>query len=91
MIITPKSIPRRTVLRGIGAAVALPFLDSMVPAFAAIRNSAANPVRRFGVVYVPNGMAMRHFTPKDEGNNFTISRLLKRIVSLVGLRLPLEV
>ena len=79
MIITPKSIPRRTVLRGIGAAVALPFLDSMVPAFAAIRNSAANPVRRFGVVYVPNGMAMRHFTPKDEGNNFTISRLLKRI------------
>ena len=58
MIVTPKSIPRRTVLRGIGAAVALPFLDSMVPAFAAIRNSAANPVRRFGVVYVPNGMAM---------------------------------
>ena len=50
MIVAKKSIPRRTVLRGLGAAVALPFLDSMVPAFAAIRNSAANPVRRFGVV-----------------------------------------
>ena len=70
MIVAKKSIPRRTVLRGLGAAVALPFLDSMVPAFAAIRNSAANPVRRFGVVYVPNGMAMKHFTPEAEGVGF---------------------
>ena len=54
MIVTQKSIPRRTLLRGLGASLALPFLDGMVPAFAALRNSAAQPVRRLGVVYVPN-------------------------------------
>ena len=58
MIVTKKSIPRRTVLRGIGASLALPLLDGMVPAFAALRNTAAQPVRRYGVVYVPNGMMM---------------------------------
>ena len=79
MIVTRKAIPRRTVLRGIGASLALPFLDSMAPAFAAIRKSAANPVRRFGVVYVPNGMAMRHFTPATEGEGFEISRILKPV------------
>ncbi len=79
MIVTGKSIPRRTVLRGIGASLALPFLDSMAPAFAAIRTSAANPVRRFGVVYVPNGMAMRHFTPATEGAGFEVSRILAPI------------
>ena len=79
MIVTQKAIPRRTVLRGIGASLALPFLDSMAPAFAAIRTSAANPVHRFGVVYVPNGMAMKHFTPATEGENFEISRILQRV------------
>ncbi len=79
MIVTRKAIPRRTVLRGIGASLALPFLDGMAPAFAAIRKSAANPVRRFGVVYVPNGMAMRHFTPATEGEGFEVSRILKPI------------
>jgi len=76
-MVTKKAIPRRTVLRGIGATLALPLLDGMVPAFAAIRNSAAHPVRRFGVVYVPNGMAMKHWTPQGEGANFEITRLLK--------------
>ena len=41
MIVTKKAIPRRTVLRGIGATLALPLLDGMVPAFAAVRNTAA--------------------------------------------------
>ena len=81
MIITKKAIPRRTVLRGIGAGLALPLLDGMVPAFAAIRNSAANPVRRFGVVYVPNGMAMKHWTPDGEGTGFEITRLLDPIAA----------
>ena len=81
MIITKKAIPRRTVLRGIGAGLALPLLDGMVPAFAAIRNSAANPVRRFGVVYVPNGMAMKHWTPEGEGTGFEITRLLDPIAA----------
>ena len=64
MIITRKAIPRRTVLRGLGASLALPLLDGMVPAFAAIRNTAAAPVKRLGVVYVPNGMMMNHWTPR---------------------------
>ncbi len=81
MIITKKAIPRRTVLRGIGAGLALPLLDGMVPAFAAIRNSAANPVRRFGVVYVPNGMAMKHWTPDGEGTGFETTRLLDPIAA----------
>ncbi|HIE95328.1 MAG TPA: DUF1552 domain-containing protein [Acidobacteria bacterium] len=81
MMITKKAIPRRTVLRGIGAGLALPLLDGMVPAFAAIRNSAANPVRRFGVVYVPNGMAMKHWTPDGEGTGFETTRLLDPIAA----------
>ena len=63
MIITKKAIPRRSVLRGIGATLALPLLDGMVPALSAIRTTAARGMRRFGVVYVPNGMAMEHWTP----------------------------
>ena len=79
MIITRKAIPRRTVLKGIGAGLALPLLDGMVPAFAAIRNSAAAPVRRFGVFYVPNGMAMKHWTPNTDGLGFESTRLLSHL------------
>ena len=79
MMITRKAIPRRTVLRGIGAGLALPLLDGMVPAFAAIRNSAAAPVRRFGVFYVPNGMAMKHWTPEADGLGFESTRLLSHL------------
>mgnify|MGYP001190565240 FL=1 len=77
MVITKKYLPRRTVLRGLGTALALPFLDGMVPALVALRNTAANPIRRFGAVYVPNGMEMRQWTPKGEGQNFEFSRILK--------------
>ena len=63
MIVTKKSLPRRTVLRGMGAAIALPFLDCMVPAFA----YAPEPVRRLGIVYVPMGMNMPLWTPATEG------------------------
>jgi hypothetical protein len=66
MIITKKAIPRRTVLRGLGASLALPLLDSMVPAFGSLRAAAA-PVRRLGVVYVPNGVVMKNWTPATEG------------------------
>ena len=67
MIITRKYLPRRTVLRGLGATVALPFLDSMVPAFQATRLSAANPVKRFGAVYLGMGMNMPLYTPATVG------------------------
>ena len=76
MIITKKSLSRRTVLRGIGASVALPLLDGMVPAFAAGQSSAAKPVRRFGAVYVPNGMWMKQWTPATEGPTFEFSPTL---------------
>jgi len=79
MIVTKKALSRRTVLRGIGAGIALPLLDGMVPALAAMRNTAANPVRRFGVFYVPNGMAMQHWTPDAEGRAFEVTRLLQEI------------
>jgi len=77
MIITQKAISRRTVLRGVGASLALPLLDGMVPAFAALRATAANPVRRLGVVYVPNGMMMPHWTPTSEGRGFSFPKILQ--------------
>ena len=67
MIITKHSLPRRTFLRGAGASLALPLLDSMVPAFAAVRRSAAKPVPRLFTGYVPNGVIMDRWTPAAEG------------------------
>jgi uncharacterized protein DUF1552 len=67
MIITKKHLPRRTFLRGMGVTLALPLLDGMVPAFAALRETAAKSVRRLGVVYVPNGIFMNKWTPAGEG------------------------
>src|SRR5439155_22370372 len=67
MIIEKIHLSRRTVLRGLGAAIALPLLDAMVPAMTAAANTAAAPVRRFGVFYVPNGMSMPYWFPKTEG------------------------
>ena len=52
MFITRKSLSRRAILRGMGATVALPLLDAMVPALTATAKTAANPVRRFGTVFV---------------------------------------
>jgi hypothetical protein len=77
MIITNKAIPRRTVLRGLGASLALPLLDAMVPAFAARTSAAAAPVIRFGVVYVPNGIMMQHWMPDREGEGFELKSILK--------------
>ena len=67
MIITKSSLPRRTFLRGVGASLALPLLDSMVPAFAAVRSSAAKPIPRLFTGYVPNGVIMDQWTPAAEG------------------------
>lgn len=67
MIITKMQLPRRTVLRGLGATLALPLLDCMIPALTAQSKTAAAPVRRFGVFYVPNGMSMPYWFPKTEG------------------------
>jgi uncharacterized protein DUF1552 len=67
MVITKMHLSRRTMLRGLGTMIALPLLDSMVPALTALAGTAAAPVRRFGVFYVPNGMSMPYWWPKSEG------------------------
>src|SRR6266581_776791 len=76
MIVTKKTISRRTMLRGIGTAVALPLLDAMVPALTAAQNSPAKAVRRFGVVYHPNGVIYDKWLPKGAGSEFELSPVL---------------
>ena len=66
MIITKKVLPRRTILRGIGASVALPLLDAMVPALAQ-SSQLTEPVRRLGYVYMPMGMNPAPWVPQQEG------------------------
>lgn len=77
MNIFKKTLPRRTVLRGIGASLALPLLDSMVPALSSASAQVAQPLKRLGVVYVPNGMAMKFWTPEGEGADLEITRILQ--------------
>jgi len=75
-MMTGKRLSRRTLLRGIGAAIALPALDAMTPAFAASRLTSASP-RRMAFVYVPNGIIMKDWTPAGAGADFEFSRILK--------------
>src|SRR5690349_6591040 len=78
MIITKKHLPRRTFLKGMGTAIALPMLDAMVPALAATdqAKAAAAPVR-LAFVYVPNGIVMKDWTPQGVGKEFEFTRILK--------------
>ena len=68
-IITGKAISRRTLLRGMGAGVALPFLEAMIPARMLGQTAPPRP-NRFQAFYVPNGMAMEYWTPSGQGRNF---------------------
>ena len=77
MLITKKALPRRTVLRGLGAAVGLPLLDAMFPAFTAAGKTAAKPVHRFQAIYVPNGIAMGYWTPTAVGSHFKLPPILE--------------
>ncbi|MBV8842245.1 MAG: DUF1552 domain-containing protein [Bryobacterales bacterium] len=77
MFLTKKRLPRRTFLRGIGAAVALPLLDSMLPAQTPLAKTPAKRVPRLGFVYVPHGAIMDRWTPKMEGSDFEITPILK--------------
>ncbi len=83
MIIYKAALPRRTVLRGLGAAVALPLLDAMVPAATALAQTPARPIRRLNVVYIGNGAAVGLWSPKEVGTEFTLSPIL---ASLAGVR-----
>ena len=78
MIVTKKALSRRTVLRGLGVTVALPFLDAMTPALTAAVNTAANPVPRLGFFYAPNGMFLPNFHPKGMGGaSFALTPILE--------------
>jgi hypothetical protein len=75
--LTGKSLPRRTLLRGLGASLSLPLLDAMLPAFASRAHAATTRAHRFLAFYVPNGMAMEYWTPKGEGRDFQLSPILE--------------
>ena len=79
MIVTQKHLPRRAFLRGAGAVLALPFLDAMVPAFAATEKSVANPAARLGFVYVPNGIIDSSWSPTGEGTAFEFNATNKAL------------
>ena len=66
MIISKKALPRRTFLRGMGATVALPLLDAMIPSMTALAQTPANPVRRLGFVYIPMGSTISQWTPSGK-------------------------
>jgi hypothetical protein len=74
--ITKKHLSRRTLLRGVGTAIALPLLDSMVPAQTPLAKTAANPMRRLGFVYVPHGMIMDKWTPVGDESGFKINEIM---------------
>src|SRR5437868_12135178 len=79
MIVSKKAIPRRAVLRGMGSMLALPLLDSMMPALSAMRKTAGKPINRFGVMYVPNGMIMKNYLPLTEGAGYELTPTLSAL------------
>src|SRR6202047_425640 len=95
MFISKKHISRRTLLRGAGVTLALPLLDSMVPAQTPLRQTAASPVKRFVGIWHPHGAAPGYWSPLQEGPNFDFSFITKplepfrnRVVLITGLDMP---
>jgi uncharacterized protein DUF1552 len=91
--ITSRALPRRTILKGLGASLSLPFLEAMLPALSPRARAAGAPVHRFLTFYVPNGMAMQYWTPKGEGANFDLAPVMEplapfknRMLVLSGLK-----
>jgi hypothetical protein len=81
MMVTKKAIPRRTILRGLGVTLALPLLDGMVPALSAFARTPGSPPQRFGVIYAPNGMVMKSWTPAAEGTAFELTPILQPLAA----------
>ena len=80
MIITKKALPRRTFLRGAGAALALPLLDAMIPAATAATRTALRPVRRLGYVFMPMGCDQSRWTPPGtDGRLGELSPILRSL------------
>ena len=82
MIITQKALPRRTFLRGVGATLALPFLDAMVPAASTVARMATAPARRLGFIYIPNGVNQDQWVPTSTGRSFEFSPILSPLEAL---------
>ena len=76
MFIAKKHLSRRTLLRGMGVSVALPLLDSMIPARTALAQTAAAPKSRLGCIYIPHGATMAKWTPAATGGSFELSEIL---------------
>ena len=83
MIITKKALPRRTFLRGLGASLALPLLDAMVPPMTALAKTPADPVRRLGFVYIPMGCDIGRWTPTADGKLTELSPILQSLGPVV--------
>src|ERR1700687_1869810 len=83
MMITKKALPRRTFLRGAGAALALPLLDAMVPSMTALAATPGNPVRRLGFVYIPMGANITQWTPAGSGSLGELSPILRSLTPFV--------
>src|SRR5215831_1184117 len=77
MFITKKHVSRRTFLQAAGASLGLPMLDCMVPALVAQDKTAAKPVPRLSLVYLPHGAIMDQWTPKKEGVSFELTPILQ--------------
>jgi hypothetical protein len=77
MFVTRKHLSRRTLLRGLGTAIALPCLDAMTPAFATAASAAATKATRLAFVYIPNGAVMRDWTPATAGAGWELTPILK--------------
>src|SRR6188474_2469759 len=77
MFVTRKHLPRRTFLKGVGVSLALPLLDSMIPARTLLAQTAGKPLSRLGFVYVPHGAIMDKWTPATEGAGFELTPILK--------------
>jgi len=77
MFISKKHLSRRTFLRGTGVTLALPLLESMLPAQTPLAKTAANPKSRLSCIYLPHGATMDHWTPAAEGTGFEFTEILK--------------
>src|ERR1051326_2318369 len=95
MFVTKKHLSRRTLLKGAGVPIALPLLDSMIPAQTPLKKAAAAPVRRFVGIWHPHGAAPGYWSPLQEGANFEFSFINKplepvrdKVVLITGLDMP---
>src|SRR3984885_5261272 len=77
MFITKKFIPRRAILRGAGAVIGLPLLDSMIPAQTPLKKTSAGPARRFLGIWHPHGAAPGDWRFQQPGSNFDFSFITK--------------